>query len=205
MLTSNSEFQPREILNFLDKHKDFLLLGVFGVLMLGIGIREWQRSTKPPEIVVEELEGGDGVIGDVLVDISGAVNNPGVYRFEIGSRVSQAIEAAQGFTDEADAEWIAQQLNLAQELQDGSKIYIPITQELTDNQQSDNISTNPNSGLININAASSSQLESLSGIGEVRAESIINNRPYTSINELTDKADIPSSVVEDIRDAITLY
>ncbi len=61
----------------------------------------------------------------LTIDVSGAVKNPGVYTFVYGSRVSDAITAAGGFSDKADLDTIAIQINQASILSDGAKVYIP--------------------------------------------------------------------------------
>lgn len=61
------------------------------------------------------------------------------------------------------------------------------------------------SGKININTASASELDTLWGIGEVRAKDIIDNRSYSSIDELLTKKVIPSNVFEKIKDEITVF
>ena len=61
------------------------------------------------------------------------------------------------------------------------------------------------SGLIDINAASESELDTLSGIGPVTAGKIIDNRPYGSLEELVSKKAVSSSVFEKIKDHISVY
>jgi len=60
-------------------------------------------------------------------------------------------------------------------------------------------------GKVNINTASVSELDSLWGVGEARAEAIVAARPYSSIEELASKANIPSNVMDKIRDEITVF
>jgi len=60
-------------------------------------------------------------------------------------------------------------------------------------------------GMININTASASELDSLWGIGESRADSIIANRPYGNVDELESKAGVPSNVMERIKDQVSVY
>jgi len=121
---------------------------------------------------------------------------------------------AGGLSAAADREWVSKNINLAQKLQDGAKIYIP-TQKEVGRFGGLGLSTSAGGevagvsgsvvGKININTASQAQLESLWGIGEKRAADIIANRPYQSIDELVTKAKIPKSVVEKIKDKITIY
>lgn len=69
----------------------------------------------------------------VVVYVCGAVNNSGVYELSSGSRIADAVEAAGGFSDEADREY----LNLAMTVSDGMKIQIPTVDETRQLKESD--------------------------------------------------------------------
>ena len=147
----------------------------------------------------------------MIVDVSGAVERPGVYQLPNSARINDALVAAGGFSQGADRVWVTRYLNLAQVVPDGAKIYIPVSGE-------DSSKVNSSSGgkvagavigagqpdLININTATSQELDSLWGIGEVRARDIVSNRPYQNIEELKSKAGIPENVFERIKGQITL-
>ena len=134
----------------------------------------------------------------MLVDIEGAVMNPGVYELGHDTRIVDALASAGGFSAFADREWVAKNLNKAAKLVDGGKIYIPSAQEknpvqtpnnksqIQTNNATDNI-LGTSEGKINVNTASQSELESLSGVGPVTAEKIINSRPYSSVEELLER------------------
>ena len=141
---------------------------------------------------------------EILVDIAGAVASPGAYRLTTGARLKNAIEKAQGLSEEADTGFFARNFNLARILSDQEKIYIPSITEVAngmfiDSQKTINytssISPNQNqsqqqlsdSDKIDLNSASSEELDTLPGIGQVTATKIISNRPYTSINDLLTK------------------
>src|SRR4030065_1324996 len=62
---------------------------------------------------------------EIVVDLSGAVNLPGVYRLENGSRLSDLIKVAGGFNEDASEKIIGKIINLSQKLSDSQKIYIP--------------------------------------------------------------------------------
>lgn len=198
-------YQLENFLNQLNKYRDVLILGGFGVILTMIGINEWFKGKSPEPLNVETEAfssdtNDDGVYGDVVVDISGAVNQPGVYRFSLGTRTGMAIEAAQGLHPDADQVYISQTLNLASELQDGSKIYIPFAGESSQNSSNSNTLI---PGTINMNTSTQAELESLTGIGESRAKTIIQNRPYSNTEELNSKAKVPKSVIENIKNSIS--
>ncbi|GAB4026662.1 MAG: hypothetical protein Fur0011_2810 [Candidatus Microgenomates bacterium] len=185
------------------------LLGSLGLGLVGYGV--WEQ-VKPREVVVEVIKDqGESekvqVEGEVVVDVAGAVEKPGVYKLASGSRIGDVLVMAGGLAAEADREWVARTLNLAQKLTDGEKIFIASKSENSVNRttQSTSISETQQNQKININSASVSELDKLEGIGEVRAQAIVANRPYGKLEELVSKAKIPESVYEKIRDNISIY
>ena len=127
--------------------------------------------------------------------------NPGVYELEGGKRINDALVAAGGLAAGADREWVEKNINRSSLLIDGQKIYIPRQQQKQLGGQAAEVKSN----LININTASESQLDTLSGIGPVTAGKIINNRPYSQIEELTSKKVVSQKVFDQIKDKITAY
>lgn len=145
-----------------------------------------------------------GALNELVVDISGAVVRPGVYRLSGGARVEDAIAAAGGLSGEADVERIAASVNRAAKLIDGAKIWIPkLGSDLQKGQTPYNGLT-PMSGLTPVNSASQSQLEALPGIGPVTAKKIIDNRPYMALEELVSKKVIGQSLFNKIKEQLTL-
>jgi len=71
----------------------------------------------------------------IYVDLAGAVNKPGLYQLETGSRLATVIKQAGGFADQADQDFVSKELNLAQKLRDGDKIYIIAKEEKEYQQQ----------------------------------------------------------------------
>lgn len=138
----------------------------------------------------------------ISVDVSGAVQNPGVYQLMTGSRIEDAVQAAGGFTQNANQEYISKSLNMAQKLSDGNKVYVPVVGEQTTWEES-----RPTSQVnkVNINTATQAELEALPGIGPVTASKIISERPYQTIEELLDKKIINKTVFEKIKEQLILY
>ena len=152
---------------------------------------------------------GETTSGMLCVYVCGAVNNSGVYYLEAGSRVHEAVEMAGGLTEDAAEEYI----NLAQELEDGQQVYIPTLEEaleqgLSVGSSASSSGTDSSDGLININTATSEQLQTLSGIGESKAAAIISyreeNGDFGSIEDIKNVSGIGDSTYEKIKDYITV-
>lgn len=214
-----------KIIQFLKQYGILLALGIVGILILIYGVYGEVSAEKP---VVEIIKSGSQPVrsdrvgsenglqptrsdlggNEVVIDVAGAVEKPGLYKLTSGSRIGDALVMAGGLSATADREWVAKSINLAEVLKDGGKVYVP-GRNVNNNQSSilnnQTNTNNQNSKLININTASMIELDGLMGIGEVRARLIMDNRPYGNIDELVSKAKIPQSVYEAIKDSISIY
>jgi competence protein ComEA len=106
---------------------------------------------------------------EIFVDVTGAVNKPGVYTLTGKSRVIDAIKAAGDSAPGADLSTI----NLARVLNDGEQIYVDST---IVNRDGVRVSKAVRSGPININRATARQLDALDGVGPVIAQRIVDYR-----------------------------
>lgn len=139
----------------------------------------------------------------IIVDVAGEVAQPGVYEFAEGDRVIDAIERAGGQLPKADLSL----LNLAAPLTDGTQILVskagPPGVVVPGGG-----TVGSSGGLININSASATELETLSGIGEVLAATIVEyreqNGPFASVDDLMDVSGIGPATLEEIRDQVTV-
>lgn len=148
----------------------------------------------------------------IFVHVCGAVNVPGVYELYEGSRVCEALLAAGDFRNDADSEY----LNQAAIVSDGDKIYVPTLEETlsgmsegvaySDDRIAGSGDKETSDGLININTASVSELKSLPGIGDVKAEAIVSyretNGKFKSIDDITKVPGVKSGLLEQIRSKI---
>lgn len=143
---------------------------------------------------------------DFKVDISGAVNDPGVYEIISGERVEDLIKKAGGFSASASAEYISKSLNLSQKLSDGMKIYVPFEGESGGFVKGGGgvISGVTTQTKVGINSATLSELDTLPGVGPVTAQKIIDGRPYGEVNDLIIKKVVSKSVFEKIKDLVDL-
>lgn len=147
----------------------------------------------------------------IVVYVCGEVQKEGVVTLPAGSRIYQAIEMAGGVTEEAEASW----LNLAEVLTDGVRIYVPGKEEVSEGElaipegtgNSTGISE-ASDGLVNLNQASKEELMTLPGIGEAKAEAILQYRTehgtFSSIDEIKNISGIKDGVFEKIKDKITV-
>lgn len=160
----------------------------------------------------DESSGKSSSAAEVYVDVDGAVVRPGVYRLKEGARVSQALDAAGGLTVEADVTG----LNRASKITDGQKIYVPTVGEQqaaaavggAESSAATTPSAGSSSGLVNINTASSAELQTLSGIGPSMAQSIIDDRskngPFASVDDLMRVSGIGEKKLAKIKDCICI-
>lgn len=144
----------------------------------------------------------------LTVDIGGAVKNPGIYQLAVGSYVADLVAIAGGFENgKIDRWWLQKYLNLAEALVEGKKYYIPYRDEIVEEGLAGidgSKATGVTNGLISVNQATVKELMTLSGIGEARAETIVKNRPYTSLDELVTKGSLTEKIFESIKPSIGL-
>lgn len=210
-----------KIIQFLKQYGILVGIGLVGVGVLIYGVYLEVSAEKPVVEIVKsgaqpvrsDLVGSENDLqptrsdlggNEVVIDVAGSVEKPGLYKLTSGSRIGDALVMAGGLAADADREMVAKSINLAEVLKDGGKVYIP---RQSDNQKTQIVreSDNQINQKININTASLSELDSLSGIGEARAKLILDNRPYSQINDLVSKAKIPQSVYETIKDSVSIY
>ncbi len=146
------------------------------------------------------------------IHIKGAVNNPGYYEVENGSRLNDVIDKAGGETEEADLN----RVNLAQKILDGEEIIIPKKGEAADISINSNVyytqenksDKKSNAEIININSADMYQLCKISGIGESIAEEIMayrkKNGGFNSIEDIKNIKGISEKKFQEIKDEITV-
>ncbi|WP_339146959.1 MULTISPECIES: helix-hairpin-helix domain-containing protein [unclassified Sutcliffiella] len=155
-----------------------------------------------------EQETSQPINKEVLIDIKGAVFQPGVYKMKSGDRVIDAVEVAGGFLDDADT----RKVNLASLLTDEMVIIVPREGDEEEREvliKPEN-SSNADSagGKININSASEEELTALTGVGPAKAKAIIDYRTdhglYKSIEEIMNVTGIGEKSFEKLKDEITV-
>ena len=138
-----------------EKNKIPISLSLVGLILIGIGLFSTsllQENRSSIEILPAEEERGE----TFFVDLEGAVEKPGLYELPFDARVNDLLIRAGGLSASADREWVEKNLNLAQKLADGAKIYIP---RLGENEPGEVAGSSViSSEKININSASASEL-----------------------------------------------
>lgn len=192
-----------------------ILLIIVGIVLASLAIKKLIAESKTLQCFCPSCpqtafaEKGINNLGFIKVDIQGAVKKPGIYQLETGQRIADLVASASGFVTEADAFYIAKTLNLATELKDQDKIYIPFLEE---NQSRDGESSSSDtetssqleSDLISINQANLDALQTLSGIGAVKAQAIIDNRPYSNLDDLLSKKVLSENLLNNLRAQLSL-
>ena len=208
----------RDRLDTLSRSELIGLIVLVVVTMAGAGLWYVRSLPKPVTIAAgapQQAPPAGGALASVvasptgppiIVDVTGWVHEPGVYEFAQGDRVIDAVDRAGGAKNGADLSV----LNLAAPLTDGTQVVVPKA------GAAGSVAVAPGatgsgaagSGLININTASATEFETLSGIGEVLAGAIVDyrteNGPFASVDDLENVSGIGPATLEEIRDQVTV-
>lgn len=187
----------------LDQFKIPVGLSLVGIVLILGGIfasslSKPQQKVFPKESLVENQK-------VISIDVSGAVQKPGVYKLKEGSRIEDAVKEAGSFSADANQEYISKSLNLAQKLSDGSKVYVPFAGEEGIVSGGGVVSGAIAAAKVNINAATQAELEVLPGIGPVTASKIISDRPFGEVVDLLNKKTVSKAVFEKIKEQLVVY
>ena len=140
-------------------------------------------------------EEGSASSGQVMVHMTGEVRVPGVVRVKHGSRVSEAVDQAGGFTEDADRDSV----NLARLVVDGEQIRVP---SLNSAKAQDEAPSGQASACIDVTQADVQTLQGLDGVGPALAARIVTYRkshPITRVDDLVAVPGIGASILEKIR------
>ena len=206
---------PEGFETFFNKYKFLLIILLGGVVLIGVGIflNKVNLSGTKVEVLEATTEAQVGS-SEIVVEIAGEVEKPGVYKLPRESRVEDLLVSGGGVSSSADRVWMDKTLNRAAKLSDGQKIYIPAVGEQSTVGSAKNTSeyqsVSPDfsgqiGGLVNINSASLKELEALPEIGRSYGENIIEHRPYSNVGELLSRAVLKPWVYEKIKDLVTAY
>ncbi len=199
------------------KYRGYILLTL--VYALGLGtvvffLRQPDSATieiiPPPTPLPPATATSVPTPAPLRVYVTGAVHNVDVYTLPPNSIIKDAVVMAGGTLSQADL----LRVNLALPLYDGQQIYIPTQDESVEPitiappptivATTNSPARDAGGEMININTATLEQLDTLPGIGPSRAQAIIDNRPYDTVEDITKVYGIGAVTLEKIRDKITV-
>lgn len=202
----------------LTKNQKIIILVILGIVALVIGyymfgtMQNQEEEIKNQNINLDIQNVQEQAVdknSEIIIHVAGAVYNSGIKKLSENSRIADAIEAAGGLTSDANIN----NINLAQKIADGQKIYIPsinddeITEQIIiqDTQENNSLF---NSAIININTATQTELETLPGIGPSMASKIIEyrkeNGSFKDIEDLKNVSGIGESKYAQVKNKITI-
>ena len=192
-------------------HLDYLLILFLSIGVIVSGISLFRGIWGGGRAQVEYLDASSSTISDekgvmikkIVVDVEGAVISAGVYDLPIGSRIKDALIVSGGYSEKADRSYCEKNLNLAQELKDGQKIYIPFVSNTP--PSAGYVEAKPESSVVNLNTASVQVLDTLWGVGPARANTIVKNRPYGSLEEVVSKGGMTKQIYDKNADRVVVF
>ena len=187
--------------------RELVLLGLVGLAAVG-GFGLWYVRSLPRPVEVQAPRAAPVVTpspASLIVHVAGWVHRPGVYELPEGSRVIDAVDMAGGPRNGAELG----ALNLAAPLSDGQQVLVSKAAPAGAGAVPTAPGTSPAAtALVNVNTAAAEELETLPGIGEVLAATIIAYReghgPFTTVDQLLDVSGIGEVTLEEIRDLVTV-
>lgn len=221
---------------FMKKYKK-QIFGIIFIIFTIVSIA-WSftdtSGEKPKEIVIEKVKTKENKVEEskqskTIVDVKGAVNAPGVYELTEENNVIDAINAAGGLREDSDTS----NINLSKKLKDemviivytagevqnmkeNSKIVCPKVNDVCVTKEDEkailedekNTLEDSKKGIININTATKEELMTLPGVGESKANLIIEYREkngnFITIEDIKNVTGIGDSLFEKIKDSITV-
>ncbi|WP_108669582.1 helix-hairpin-helix domain-containing protein [Peribacillus acanthi] len=170
------------------------------------------ESQNEEEVVIKTDKGGNTdqeTPEIIIVDVKGAVVNPGIYPSKDGERVHDIIQKAGGTVDNANINAI----NLAQKVEDQMVIYVPLIGEETiqsfvGTEQATSNVEEKSSEKVNLNMADEMNLQTLPGIGPSKAAAIVEyrnqNGGFKAVEELKNISGIGEKTFEKLKDLISV-
>lgn len=200
-------------LNWLtSSSSNLIILLLLGLILIGFGVLLNKTGLFSSGDSIEVLNSAtetQNTSSEIVVEIAGSIQKPGVYKLSGNSRVEDLLTVSGGLSLEADRDWVNKNINRASKLTDGQKIYIYSQSEVTSAKENGGIKLDQvvlgdsSSKLVNINTASQKELESLVGIGPVLAQKIIDKRIYSKPEDLVEKGVLTLKTFEKIKSDIT--
>jgi len=204
------------MLNNLSREQQLIILGLILLIVVGLGVMAYRRMAGggPEDIIVPQTEPLMPVQKSVMhepeivVHVSGAVKQEGVFSLKSSSRLIDVLQAAGGATNLADLDSI----NLAEKVKDGQKIIVPVKKialvRRSGDQETRISGTSSTGGKVNINTADEKELCKIPGIGKTTAQKIIDHRSsngrFSKIEDIMKVKSIGKSKFGKIKNEITI-
>lgn len=203
------------IIEKMKEYKILIGLSLIGLIIAGFFMINGQssRQSNVAELAQETVTSSEAESEFLTVDVKGAVKNPGIYQLKKTSRINDAIQKAGGLTTDADSKSI----NLAQKLTDEAVVYVATMGENAASVSS-NTGQSSTSGTsevasqkgnkVNLNTADLSELQTISGIGQKRAQDILDyreaNGKFNSVDDLKNVSGVGAKTLEKLKEYVTV-
>jgi competence protein ComEA len=175
-------------------------------LVIGVGNGGGEREVVVP-IASSSLQPDQGdTDAEIVVEVSGAVRQPGLVRLPRDSRVADAIAAAGGYAPTVDTD-AARALHLARPLADGDQVRVPARGDPAAEVGGSVGTPDGSAAPIDLNTATAEQLDTLPGVGPATAKKIIDartERPFASLDDLRDRKVLGPATLDRIKDLIVV-
>lgn len=198
-------------MEFIRKYKDKLIIFVIIILIALNGYIYKVKSNNlydNQKVASQETEEKENFANEdanddseIMIHITGCINNPGVIEVNKGSRLKDVVDQCGGLKEEADIN----NINLAMKVEDEMKIHIPSIEESKQNNNIESSNIIENNNKVNLNNASKEELMTLPGIGESKSEKIIQYREgnrFKSIEDIKNVDGIGEKTFESFKDLI---
>lgn len=194
---------------------DRVAVAALSIALVAVGLGAWlifavgSAAGPVPDGLGDPFASADGSLpattaATLVVDVEGAVLHPGIIELPPGSRVADALDAAGGYSADADLVVAATQVNLAALVRDGQQIVVPLV-------GAPPASGGPGGGtvggLVDLNSAGPDSLDALPGIGPVTVQKLVAARaeqPFGTLEELVTRKVMTNAQLDKIRDLVTL-
>lgn len=209
-MNEESYQRGKSIEKWLSKKKVQVLIGVVTLVAGGV-IGKFEKISENNELfksgkTVMEMKASTDTNSEVgWIYVTGAVAKPGMYKYQNGMRVADSILQAGGFHKNVDKEYVSKELNVIDEMKSGQQLHIPYQKIKQQESVGAKLEKNEEvSRQVSINNSSTSELESLKGIGEVRAKEIISNRPYQDLYGLVESGVLSEDLFNKLENQLKL-
>ncbi|HEX7594116.1 MAG TPA: helix-hairpin-helix domain-containing protein [Anaerolineae bacterium] len=193
------------------RYRPYIAMVVLFAIVLAGTILVLRQPAAAPLTIITPTPRPSATPASVIIDVRGAVAQPGVYTLSAGSRLQDALTQAGGVLPNAET----RNLNLARRLNDGEQIYVPQAGEVTVAAPTTpgkgapaSAATKTPLGIINLNTATLEELDVLPGIGPAIAQRIIDyrnqNGAFKQIDDLKKVRGIGDALFSQIKDMVTV-